>query len=146
MDDREAFALHLGRVSRAWRARLDERLRVAGLTQARWHTLWQLARGGEGMTQRELARRVGVEGATLGRLLDALEKRRLVERRAVRGDRRAYHVHLTAAAQPILREIDRIAASLRGELLAGVSARDLRACIGVLERIAARLEKRPEGR
>jgi hypothetical protein len=32
MDLREAFALELGRVSRRWRTRLDERLKVIGLT------------------------------------------------------------------------------------------------------------------
>lgn len=146
MDEREAFALQLGRVSRGWRARLDDRLRATGLTQARWTTLLQLSRGGAGMTQRELADRVGVEGATIGRLLDALERQGLVERRSVNGDRRAYHIHLTAAAQPILKEINRIAASLRRELLAGISARDLRTCIAVLRGIGERLEKRPEDR
>lgn len=146
MDDREAFALHLGRVSRAWRARLDERLRCAGLTQARWHALWQLSLGGEGMTQRELADRVGVEGATIGRILDGLQKKGLIERRPVDGDRRAYHIHLTAAARPILEEINRIAASLRRELLAGASAAQLRTCIAVLQGIGKRLEKRPEER
>lgn len=146
MDEREAFALHLGRVSRGWRARLDGTLRPTGLTQARWSTLLHLSRSGGGVTQRELADRLGVEGATIGRILDALEKQGLVERRPVEGDRRAYHIHLTAAAQPILKEINRIAASLRRELLEGISARDLRTCIAVLQGIGARLEKRPEDR
>jgi len=146
MDEREAFALHLGRVSRGWRARLDGRLRHTGLTQARWSTLLHLSLSGGGVTQRELADLLGVEGATIGRILDALEKQGLVERRPVDGDRRAYHIHLTAAAQPILKEINRIAASLRRELLGGISAQDLRRCVAVLQSIDERLEKRPEDR
>ncbi len=146
MDEREGFALHLGRVSRGWRARLDGRLRRTGLTQARWSTLLHLSRSRGGMTQRELADRLGVEGATIGRILDALEKQGLVERRPVEGDRRAYHIHLTAAAQPILKEINRIAASLRRELLAGISAPELRRCMAVLQSIGERLEKCPEDR
>lgn len=146
MDERDAFALHLGRVSRGWRARLDGRLRPTGLTQARWSTLLQLSRVGGGMTQRELADRLGVEGATIGRILDALEKQGLVERRPVEGDRRAYHIHLTAAARPILKEINRIAASLRRELLGGISGPDLRRCMAVLQSIGERLEQRPEDR
>ena len=71
MDPREAFALELGRVSRRWRTRLDERLKITGLTQARWSTLLHLARGERCMTQRELAERVGIEGPTMIRLLDA---------------------------------------------------------------------------
>ncbi|TAK82277.1 MAG: MarR family transcriptional regulator [Betaproteobacteria bacterium] len=146
MDVREAFTLQLSRISRGWRARLDERLRDTGLTQARWTTLLHLARGAEGMTQRELARRLGVEGATIGRLLDGLEKQALIERRDVSGDRRAYHIHLTAAAQPVLKEINSIAASLRRELLAGISADDLTTCTAVLRDIGERLEKHPEDR
>lgn len=140
---REAFALQLSRVSRGWRARLDERLRATGLTQARWSALLHLARGAEGMTQRELARRLGVEGPTVGRLLDGLQKQGLIERRAVPGDRRAYHIHLTGAAQPVLREINRIAAALRRELLAGIAVKDLATCSAVLREIGERLEKRP---
>jgi MarR family transcriptional regulator, transcriptional regulator for hemolysin len=144
MDEREVFAQHLGRVSRGWRARLDQRLRATGQTQARWSALLHLSRSGGGMTQRELADRLGIEGATIGRILDALEKQGLVERRPVEGDRRAYHIHLTAAAQPLLKEINRIAASLRRELLAGITAQDLRACIAVLRRVGERLEKRAD--
>jgi MarR family transcriptional regulator, transcriptional regulator for hemolysin len=140
-DLREAFALQLARISRGWRARLDERLRGTGLTQARWSTLLDLARGGEGMTQRDLAERLGVEGATIGRLLDALEKQGLVERRPVKGDRRAYHVYLTAAARPILAQIDAVVDGLRAELLADISAAQLETCVAVLAGIGSRLDK-----
>ena len=138
---REAFALELARMSRWWRTRLDERLRVIGLTQARWNTLLQLSRGGASLTQRELAERVGIEGPTLVRLLDGLETRGLIERRPVPGDRRANHVHLTEAAQPLLREINRIAAEVRCEVLADVHPDDLEACLRVLRSIGDRLER-----
>lgn len=138
---REAFALELGRVSRRWRARLDERLRAIGLTQARWTTLLQLSRGGASLTQRELAERVGIEGPTLVRLLDALEAQGLIKRCAVQGDRRAKHVRLTEAAEPLLLEINRIAAELRRELLSDVRPDDLETCLRVLRSIGDRLER-----
>ncbi|MCO6389412.1 MarR family winged helix-turn-helix transcriptional regulator [Aliihoeflea sp. 40Bstr573] len=65
------FAMELGRVSRRWRTRLDERLRNTGLNQARWTVLLQLSNFGPA-SQRELAERVGVEGPTLARVLDRL--------------------------------------------------------------------------
>ncbi|HLT02513.1 MAG TPA: MarR family transcriptional regulator [Geminicoccaceae bacterium] len=141
MDPREAFALDLGRVSRRWRARLDERLKVTGLTQARWSTLLHLSRAGECLTQRELAARVGIEGPTLVRLLDALEAQGLIERLPVEGDRRANSIRLTEAAQPLLAEINRIAADLRREILAGVPVEDLETCQRVLRHIGDRLER-----
>src|SRR5690606_9590629 len=141
MDPREAFALDLGRVSRRWRARLDERLKVTGLTQARWSTLLHLSRAGECLTQRELAARVGIEGPTLVRLLDALEAQGLIERLPVEGDRRANSIRLTEAAQPLLAQINRIAADLRREILAGVPVEDLETCQRVLRHIGDRLER-----
>src|ERR687892_124796 len=141
MDLREAFALELGRVSRRWRTLLDERLKVTGLTQARWSTLLHLFRGGDCMTQRELALRVGIEGPTLVRLLDALEAQGLIDRLPVAGDRRAKHIRLTDAAQPLLREINRIAAELRREIFADLHKDDLEACLRVLRSIGDRLER-----
>ena len=141
MDAREAFALELGRVSRRWRTRLDERLKVTGLTQARWSALLQLARGGACMTQRELAERVGIEGPTLVRLLDALGAQGLIERLPVEGDRRAKHIRLTDAAQPLLEQINRIAAELRREIFAGLHADNLNKGLTVLRSIGDRLER-----
>jgi MarR family transcriptional regulator for hemolysin len=141
MDTEETFALTLAQVSRSWRAALDARLRVSGFTQARWYTLLQLSRG-QGMTQRELAERVGVEGPTIGRLLDALEMQGLIERRPASADRRANRLHLTTAAQPLLKEINRAAAALRRDLLTGIPIEDLDTCVKVLKRIGDRLEQR----
>ena len=78
---RDLFGLELGLLARWWRSKLDERLRPLGLSQARWTALWHLARGGDGLTQKQLARAVGVEGPSMVRVLDALERDGLVERR-----------------------------------------------------------------
>jgi MarR family transcriptional regulator, transcriptional regulator for hemolysin len=142
MEREEAFAQTLSRVSRGWRAVLDARLRDTRFTQARWYVLLHLSRAEAGLTQRELADRVGVEGPTIGRLLDALELQGIIERRPVDGDRRANHIHLTAAAQPLLEEIERTASGLRKELLEGIAPRDIDTCVSVLQTIGERLERR----
>lgn len=140
MDIGAGFAMELGRVSRRWRTRLDERLKHTGLTQARWIVLLQLSQAGA-MSQRELADRVGVEGPTLVRVLDKLEGQGLVERRADDGDRRAKQIHLTEAATPVLGEISRISTQLRQELLADIAGEELTRTMQVLKVIADRLEK-----
>lgn len=140
MDLGVAFALELVRVSRRWRARLDERVKHTGLTQARWITLLELSRSGP-VSQRELAARIGIEGPTVVRLLDALEKKGLAERRSCEGDRRVNQIHLTQAAQPLLREITAISDGLRDEILADISADDLAAAHRVLSRIGDQLER-----
>lgn len=135
----EEFALQLGRVSRRWRSRLDERLKHVGLTQARWATLLHLSRTGP-VSQRELAGTIGIEGPTLVRLLDGLERQGLIERHACGSDRRVKMVHLTDKAQPILQEITRIAGQLRAELLADIPPDDLAVAGRVLRAIGDRLE------
>ncbi|MBX6384001.1 MAG: MarR family transcriptional regulator [Microbispora sp.] len=135
----ESLGILIGQVARRWRSRLDRRLEAFGLTEARWLTLIQLARGGSSLTQKDLAARVGVEAATLVRTLDRLEEEGLVVRREAGGDRRAKTVHLSDRAAPVLHLIEETAAALRTEVLAGVSEAELEACHAVIERIAANL-------
>jgi len=140
MDVGAEFALELGRVSRRWRTRLDERLKHTGLNQARWIVLLQLSMFGS-TSQRELAERIGVEGPTLVRVLDRLEDQGLVARRACGDDRRVKHVHLTDAARPVLDEITRISTELRRELLADIPSGDLDMAWRVLRAIGDQLER-----
>ena len=44
-DPRDQFGFRLGRLARFWRARLDEKMRPHGLTQARWVVMVHLRRG-----------------------------------------------------------------------------------------------------
>lgn len=140
MDIGAEFALELGRVSRWWRTRLNERVRHLELNQARWVVLLQLSRLGPS-SQRELAARVGVEGPSLVRLLDRLEEGGLVSRRPADDDRRIKQIHLTAAAEPVLRQITEVANELRQELLAGIPAENIATALQVLRIIGDRLEK-----
>ncbi len=133
----------LGLIARRWRLRLDDRLSAFGLTEAQWMTLLQLARGGEGRTQKELAARVNVEGPTLVRTLDRLEHEGLVERRPAMDDRRAKAVYLTPKAAPILRMIEDTAAAVRAELLVDVSDADLDTCLRVFDRLVVTLSAEP---
>ena len=137
----------MGQISRRWRARLDGRMAAFALTEARWLPLLHLARGGDGVTQKELAARLGVEGPTLVRTLDWLEREGLVARRAVPHDRRAKTVHLTPRAMALHARIEQEAAAVRAAILDGVTEAELLACLAVLERVAARLGAPPrEGR
>lgn len=135
------FATQLAQLSRAWRGELDRRLADLGLSQARWLVLLYLARYEEEPTQRELARTVGVEGPTLARLLDALERQGLVSRREVAEDRRAKKISLMPEARPLIQRIEAISAQLRAELFDGLGAQELRVCQQVHAKILQNLEK-----
>src|SRR2546423_14073544 len=88
--------------ARAWRTKLDQRLRPLGLSQGKWRTLMHLSQGGNKLTQKEIAERMGIEGATLAGLLDRLENDGWVQRRDRAGDRRRQNVHLHRRSQAVL--------------------------------------------
>ena len=140
----EPFARSLAASSRMWRRHLDLRFRDLDLSQARWSVLFELSRNEE-VTQVELARTLGIEAATLVRLLDGLEGAGLVERRPSARDRRAKTLHLTEAASPLIVRMEEISAASRAEILQGISKQDLRIATKVLSRIAARLENLSNG-
>lgn len=138
------FGTQLAQTSRAWRGKLDRRLHHLGLSQARWVVLLQVARSETPPTQRELAKRVSVEGPTLARLLDGLESQGLVERMPVEEDRRAKRIGLTDKSRSLITDIERIAADVRAEVLAGISEAEIQACQQLFSRIQSNLERAAE--
>jgi MarR family transcriptional regulator, transcriptional regulator for hemolysin len=127
-------------LSRRWRAKLAERLKSVGQTDARWSTLHCLAEVPHGVIQNELAERVGVAGPSLVKLIDALEAQGLVCRRSSPGDRRAKVVQMLPEGEKLLAELDRIAGELRDEMFEGLTAVELETSLFVLSRVAARLK------
>jgi MarR family transcriptional regulator for hemolysin len=104
----------LNDVARLVRTVADRKARAHSMTRAQWMILFRLRRQ-DGLTQRELAEVLEVEPITVGRLVDRLETRGLVERRADPRDRRVWRLHLTAAAPSVLAELDAIRVELDAE-------------------------------
>ena len=140
---REHVGITISRTARTWRTKLDERLSPLGLTQSRWLVLMHLSRMGGESLQKELAFIVGVEGPTLVRVLDGLERLGLVQRLGVEGDKRARLIRLTPKADSVINDIMRIGIKLRGEALAGISDEDIESFFRVLEVILANLAAAP---
>lgn len=106
-------------VARLIRRNFNHRARDRGLTQAQWQTLAVLYRH-EGVNQATLAERIEIHPATLTKVIDRLAAAGWVERRADPGDRRAFLLHLTEAAEPIVEEMRQLGAAVRDQALASV--------------------------
>ena len=137
----EEFGHVLFGTAHAWRNKLDSRLRPLGFSQGKWRTLMHLSNGGNKLTQREIATRMGIEGPTLAGLLDRLEQDGLVERRESSNDRRCKVVHLQPRSKKIAGQIFTAAHNLRNELIKDVPQRDLETCMRVLSHIRAQAEE-----
>lgn len=136
-----ALAQSLLLAARRWRTRLNERLKSIGQTDARCAALAEIADCENGVVQRELSQRLGVEEPTVVRLLDALESQGWVERRAHSLDRRAKVVQITADAQPVLDQAQAIVSELQEEMFAEIDPSDLAVCLRVLTQLTRKLDR-----
>ena len=115
------FLLH--DISRFLRKRFEQRARDLGLTRSQWQVLAFLAQN-EGIHQGGLADILEIEPITLVRILDKLEARALIERRAHPTDRRIRLLFMTAAAHPILERMRGFGDLTRLEALESISEED----------------------
>ena len=103
--DIDAIGPLLHGVARAWRLKLDERLKPMGLSQAKWRTLLRLSMSPGPLTQAEIASHLGIEEPSLVTLLHRLEGDRWVARKNAAHDRRCKTVHLTRRAERVMVEL-----------------------------------------
>jgi len=115
------LTIYMVLAARRWRSMLDEKLRPLGQSAARMEAMWSIAYTPPLSPQIEIARRIGIEGATLTRMLDTLEAEGLVERQTDPQDRRSKHIRLTDAGKDALADIMAVAHGLRTQMLEGIA-------------------------
>jgi MarR family transcriptional regulator for hemolysin len=106
--------------SRAVRRAYDQRLAGVGLKLSEAYLLGHVHTHGP-LTQTQLAEGLGLGRAATGALIDALERKGLVERSAHAADRRVWLVGSTPAAAPVVDEVIAIDTALRQQMWTGVS-------------------------
>lgn len=104
---RARFGIRFSLLARRWRRTLEQRLAAVGLTDASWVPLVHLQETGGGISQKDLAALVGVDGSSLVRIIDFLCREGLIERRADKTDGRARLIHLTEQGEARVAEIRR---------------------------------------
>jgi len=90
-----------------------------------------------GLKQSELAAAVHLDRSTMVGVIDRLERRGWVERRAARADRRAYQVLLTQAGGAQMREFRQLLAQHEQRIIAGLSPAEIDTLHRLLPRISA---------
>lgn len=137
----ENFAFEVVETARLIRREANRRAAVLGATKAQWRVLARLARAGEPMRQVELADALDVEPITLCRMIDRLEEARLVERRRDDEDRRAWRIHLTGNAAPVLARLEAMGRAFNDDILDGIPDEDRAAALRVLARIRENVDQ-----
>jgi DNA-binding MarR family transcriptional regulator len=129
----ETLPFEIGETAHALRKAFDRRAVGLGVTRAQWKVLFRLDRR-PGLRQIELADMLDIEPITLSRIVDRLEESELVERRADPSDRRAWRLHVTARAQPLIAKLRAIANDMIAEAFAGIDPKDIEITRQVLSR------------
>jgi MarR family transcriptional regulator for hemolysin len=130
----ETLPFEIGETAHALRKAFDRLATGLGVTRAQWKVLFKLTRT-PGLRQVELADMLDLEPITLCRIVDRLEEAGLVERGRDPDDRRAWRLHVTAGAQPLIAKLQAVGAELVEHAFAGIDDKDIELTRQVLSRI-----------
>jgi DNA-binding MarR family transcriptional regulator len=120
----ETLPFEIGETAHALRKAFDRLAVGLGVTRAQWKVLFKLTRT-PGLRQVELADMLELEPITLCRIVDRLEEAGLVERVRDPDDRRAWRLHVTAKAQPLIEKLQAIGAQLVDRAFDGIDPNDI---------------------
>ena len=130
----QPLGLHLTRVSRAVGRAFDDALAKAGGSLPVWLVMISL-KSGQRASQRELAKAVGVQGATLTHHLNAMESAGLVTRRRDPENRRLHIVELTGDGDALFLRLRDAAIAFDQRLRTGLSEAEASQLEGLLSRL-----------
>jgi DNA-binding MarR family transcriptional regulator len=130
----ETLPFEVGETAHALRKAFDRRAVGLGVTRAQWKVLFKLTRY-PGLRQIELADMLDIEPITLSRIIDRLEEGGLVERVADPADRRAWRLHVTVKAQPLVEKLRALASEMTANAFAGIDPKDIEITRRVLARV-----------
>ncbi len=110
----ENYAFEIVETARAIRREANKRAAVLGATKAQWRVLAWLKRQGDGARRRD------------------------------ESDRRAWRIHLTPAAAPMLVQLEEMGRIFNADMLAGISRADRETVLRVLGQMRANLDANPD--
>lgn len=115
---------------------MQQILKEQGLTEPQYNVLRILRGAGpEGLRCSEIGERMITRDPDITRLLNRLERRRLVGRHRDTSDRRVIHIRITAAGSVILQELDPVVEGAAVSTLSHVSQDKLVVLIDLLEEV-----------
>lgn len=135
----ESLGYWICSTSHAFRRALNAELEKEGITFRQWEVLAWLAFEG-GLSQVELAERLGIEAPTLVGILDRMERDGWLDRHCCPNDRRRKRIRATEKAEAVWAKMVDCARRVRSTARAGLSEEELDLLKSICERIRSNLE------
>jgi DNA-binding MarR family transcriptional regulator len=120
-----------------WRV-LDRRLAEFGITPEMW-TYLRVIWHEEGLSLRQIAERLNLEGPTVGTAVKIMESRGLIVRKRNQHDGREWRIYLRPRGRSLKRKLLPIAERTNAEAKAGLSAGEIQTLKGALLKMQANL-------
>ena len=125
--------------AKSFQRSLDIELRKnVGVTLSQWRVVGALVLQ-PGLTQKEIADKMGIEGATLVPVIDKMEKDGLLKRKPDLTDRRANRIYLTSKADSLWEYMTECALKIRRSSTKNISDDDIRITLDTLRKISKNL-------
>lgn len=125
--------------AKAFQKALDAELRKnVGVSISQWRVISTLVRQ-PGITQKEIADRVGIEGSTLVPIIDKMEKDGFVKRKLDDEDRRINRIYLTTKADDLWNSMIECALKIRKLSTKEISEEEIKTALDVLRKISKNL-------
>jgi MarR family transcriptional regulator for hemolysin len=125
--------------AKSFQRSLDIELRRnAGVTLSQWRVVSSLVLQ-PGLTQKEIADKMGIEGATLVPVIDRMEKEGLLKRKPDLTDRRANRIYLTSKADSLWESMTECALKIRRASSKNISETDIQITLDTLRKISKNL-------
>jgi DNA-binding MarR family transcriptional regulator len=132
----EELFLNVQRTADALMQELIDVLRPFGISPTQYNVLRILRAAGErGITCKEIASRMITRDPDITRLLDRLERRKLLTRSRAKQDRRFVAIHISPEGLSLLREVDEPIGRKQVELMRHVNQERLPLAIDLLEQL-----------
>ncbi len=137
------LAMLLGRTSRAITNLLQKKFHEAGypLSVEQWLLLINL-RNCNNQTHQQLAENTFKDKTTVTRLVERLEKQRLIERTPDRHDRRQKNIRITSRGRNLLRELKPLAFEVQKTALIDIEPDELHHCMKTMFKIYGNVSER----
>jgi MarR family transcriptional regulator, transcriptional regulator for hemolysin len=134
-DFENSIGFIVNRTARAFVKALDSELHDrVGITVGQWKVIVMLVKH-NGLTQKEIADKLGLEGPTLIPVIDRMEKEELVLRKVDPSDRRNNRIYRTEKADALWDRMMQCASKVRQASVKEISEADLKIMRAALDKI-----------
>lgn len=138
-DFENSMGFVVNNTAKSFQKSLDLELRKnVGVTLSQWKVVGILILQ-PGLTQKEIADKVGIEGATLVPILDKMEKDGLLRRKPDSNDRRVNRIYLTPKADSLWESMVECALRIRKFSTKDISESDIKTTLETLRKISQNL-------